>query len=140
MVVHRVIDRLRQLLEAHEISGVVSAYLFGSHARGVSHSESDLDLGVLLDRSLHPHAQDRFEQRLRLISLLGSPPDPAIDLVILNDVHPSLGRAVASGGKLLFCSDAEKNHQWVRDVQLMAADLDPFLDRMRRIKLEALAP
>lgn len=39
----------------------------------------------------------------------------------------------------IFCSDAAADHAFVRDVQLRAADLEPFLRRLRRVKLEALA-
>ena len=39
----------------------------------------------------------------------------------------------------LACSDAERTHAFVRDVQLMAADLEPFLQRMRRLKIERLS-
>lgn len=131
-------ERVRALLERREIEGVVSVYLFGSHARGTAHAGSDADLGVLLDFDVHPLAEARFEQRLRFISLLESPGGPAVDLVILNDVPPALGRAIAREGRLIFCSAPERNHAWVRDIQLLAADLDPFLRRMRAIKLEAL--
>jgi hypothetical protein len=36
------------------------------------------------------------------------------------------------------CFDPEADHTFVRDVQLRAADLEPFLQRVRRVKLEAL--
>lgn len=38
----------------------------------------------------------------------------------------------------MYCRDAEADHGFVRDAQLRAADLVPFLQRMRRIKLETL--
>jgi uncharacterized protein len=134
-----ILQRIRRLVESGEIDGVVAVYLFGSHARGTAHSESDIDLAVLLDRQIHPQSEQRFEQRLRWIALLGSPERPAIDVVILNDVPPLLGRAIVTKGKLLYCSDPEQNHASVRDILLMAADLEPFIERMRRIKLEALS-
>ena len=37
--------------------GLLSAYLFGSHAEGRSHRESDLDVGVLLSHDVHPTAR-----------------------------------------------------------------------------------
>ena len=33
--------------------GVVAVYLFGSHAAGRAHRESDVDIGVLLDRHMY---------------------------------------------------------------------------------------
>ena len=39
---------------ARAIPGIVAVYLFGSVAEGREHTESDVDLGVLLDWSLYP--------------------------------------------------------------------------------------
>lgn len=120
-------------------SGVVSAYLFGSHAAGRAHRESDVDLAVLLDFRKYPAARERFDARVRLIgtleNLLGR---TDVDLVILNDAPPELGARIVTEGKRLFCSDEELDHAYVRDIQLRAADLRPFLEKMRRIKLEAM--
>jgi hypothetical protein len=49
-----------------------------------------------------------------------------------------LGARVVTEGKRLFCSDDDTDHAFVRDIQLRAADLRPFLEKMRRIKLEAM--
>jgi len=51
-----------------------------------------------------------------------------------------LGRHIVTTGRRVYCHDAEADHAFVRDVQLRAADLEPFLRRARRIKLDALAP
>jgi len=63
----------------------------------------------------------------------------AVDVVVLNDAPPGLGRHIATKGRRVYCGDAEMDHAFVRDVQLRAADLEPFLRRARRIKLDALA-
>jgi len=49
-------------------------------------------------------------------------------------------RRIVTDGRRIFCRDSEIDHTFVRDVQLRAADLQPFIDRMQKIKLEALAP
>ena len=73
------------LLEAAP-KGLVSAYLFGSHARGQAHSESDIDVGVLLHPELYPSVQARFAARLRLTAwLIGALGVNAVDMVVLND-------------------------------------------------------
>jgi predicted nucleotidyltransferase len=131
---------LKTYFEERPEMGVASVYLFGSQAEGRAHSESDVDVAVLLDRGKHPTAGDRFDARVRLgselISVLGT---NAVDVVILNDVPPLFGRRILYEGKKLFVGDPEADHVFTRDVQLQAADLAPFLERMRRIKLEALA-
>jgi len=132
-------SRLVQRLGSTEFPGIVSAYLFGSEAEGRPHAESDVDVGVLLDRRRFPSARERFDQRLRLSARLsGAAGERRIDVVILNDVPSPFARRIVTSGRRLLCSDAEAEHAFVRDVQLRAADLEPFLRRMRRIKLESL--
>ncbi len=119
--------------------GVVSAYLFGSHAAGRPHRESDLDLAVLLDRAVYPIARTRFDARLRLTGDLGrAARRDDIDLVVLNDAPPTLARAILTRGRRIFCRDAEADHVCLRTALLRAADLDPFLRRMRAVKLAVL--
>ena len=118
--------------------GLVSAYLFGSRANDRSHRESDLDLGVLLDRTVEPAA--RFAERVRLSSLLpGLVGIRDVDVVILNDAPPLLSRRVVLDGVRVACVDPEADHAFRRDVQLRSADLEPFLRRTRARKLEAIA-
>jgi predicted nucleotidyltransferase len=132
--------RLSLALQRVEAEGVVSVYLFGSHAEGRAHRESDVDVGVLFDRRALPGARDRFEAGLRLSSQLQSSLSTrSVDLVVLNDAPPGLGRRVVSRGRRLVSFDAGADHAFVRDVQLRAADLEPFLQRARKLKLEALA-
>lgn len=131
--------RLTAALQEAGAEGVVSAYLFGSHAEARAHRESDVDVGILLDRRALPGARDRFEAGLSLSSRLQSSLGTRnVDLVVLNDAPPGLGRHVTRGRRLV-CFDAETDLAFVRDVQLRAADLEPFLQRARRLKLQALA-
>jgi predicted nucleotidyltransferase len=133
-----VAEVLTRVLE-REDKGLVSAYLFGSLAEGRAHRQSDVDVGVLLSREHLPTAAQRFEARVRLSSRLGAELRRAVDVVVLNDVPPGLGRHVVTRGIRVLCRDPEADHAFVRDVQLRAADLEPFLRRLRRVKLEALA-
>jgi predicted nucleotidyltransferase len=118
---------------------LASAYLFGSHAAGRAHRESDVDVGILLRYDRCPSERERFEEGLRLASLLGGVVEQArLDLVVLNDAPPGLAARVVTTGRRLVCADGEVDHAFRRDVQLRAADLEPFLRRARAIKLEAL--
>ena len=119
--------------------GLVAAYLFGSHAEGRAHRESDIDIGVLLRYDLYPSARARFEERLRLSSALSARLHQTIDVVILNDAPATLGCRIVTSGVRVFLGDKERDHAFVRDIQLRAADLKPFLRRMRALKLQALA-
>ena len=119
--------------------GVQAAWLFGSHCQGRSHRDSDVDVAVLLEHGRYPDARSRFEARVAMtadiIALLHR---NEIDLVVLNDAPPRFARRIVLDGRRVHCSDAEAEHAFRRDVQLRAADIGPFLDRMRRIKMEAL--
>src|SRR5207253_5888982 len=96
--------------------GLVSAYLFGSHAAGRAHRESDVDLGVLLDRTVYPAETDRVEEQLRLVaSLTHAVQGASIDLVILNDAPPTFARHIVTHGKRIFCGDLEADHVFLRD-------------------------
>lgn len=120
------------------VPGVASAYLFGSYAEGRAHRESDVDVGVLLRFDRHPTAHARFEVRLRLQADLGTALGREVDVVILNDAPPLLARRIAVHGRRVFCTDAEADHAFVRDAQLRAADIEPFIRRARRTTLAAL--
>ncbi|HEX9808327.1 MAG TPA: hypothetical protein VGC25_01810 [Alphaproteobacteria bacterium] len=41
-------------------------------------------------------------------------------------------------GVRIYCADPASDHAFVRDVQLRAADLAPFLRRTARVKLAAI--
>jgi predicted nucleotidyltransferase len=135
-------SRIQQQLEKRlreEGSDLISAYLFGSEAEDRAQPESDVDLGVLLAARFADPAL-RFEHRLALSARLGSGfGSRNLDLVVLNDAPPLLARHIVTRGRRLVCTDPEADHAFVRDVQLRAADLEPFVRRMRRIKLERMA-
>ncbi len=133
-------SRITSLLEGSDGRGVVAVYLFGSHATGRAHRESDLDLGVVLRHDEFPTATARFEAGLRLHALMaaaggGTP----VDVVVLNDAPPGLAAAVVTTGRRLVCLDAEAEHAFRRDAQLRAADLEPFLRRAAILKRQAIA-
>jgi predicted nucleotidyltransferase len=131
---------LSAVFEGLRPGGTVAAYVYGSHAEERAHAESDVDVGVLLDRRVFSTAAQRFEERVHLSALITA--EAAVrdlDLVVLNDVPPLLGRRIVTTGRRIYCSDRDLEHAFVRDVQLRAADLVPFLRRTRQVKLTALA-
>jgi len=78
----------------------VSAYLFGSLAEGRSHRESDVDIGILLDRTKLPEKSGRFEVRIRLGSQLAvALGRNDLDIVALNDAPPSLAARIVTRGR-----------------------------------------
>ena len=121
------------------VPGVISAYLFGSMANGRAHRESDVDVGLLLERKVYRTPADRFEARLRLAGRLGAAVARDVDLVILNDSPPQLARHILTRGLRLMISNVAADHDFLRTVLSRAADLEPFLNSTRRLKLVSLA-
>ena len=120
--------------------GVQAAWLFGSHAEARSHRESDVDVAVLLKHGRFPGARARFEARVAMTAdLIAVLHRNEVDLVVLNDAPPLFARRIVLDGRLVHCADADAEHAFRRDVQLRAADITPFFERMRRIKLEGLS-
>ena len=132
-------DVLAKVLEHGAPDALLAAWLFGSYAESRQQRDSDVDVGVLFDRSCLPNARDRFEEGLGLTAALlqvTAPHQP--DVVVVNDAPPGLAVRIVTTGHLLMCRDPEAEHAFRRDVQLRAADLEPFLRRSRRIKLDAI--
>lgn len=135
-----VADRLARFFATRSIPGVVAVYLFGSQATARVHRESDVDVGVLIDRTALPSTADRFELRLELLAeLTGLFGDRPVDVVILNDAPPLFARKILHEGHRVFLVDAEQDRAFWRDTQILAADLEPWLRRAWAKKLEALA-
>jgi predicted nucleotidyltransferase len=131
---------LGRFFEASAWTGLISAYLFGSHAAGRAHRDSDVDVGVLLAPGVYATARERFDAGVRLSAELGTAlATDRVDLLVLNDGPPHLGRHVVTAGRRVWVADPERDHAFVRDVQLRAADLEPFLRRTQRLKLAAIA-
>lgn len=131
--------RLRERFPSDRYPEVVSLYLFGSVAEGTTHRDSDIDVGVLVDRDAAPSRADRSELRVRLGSeLIALTGRNEVDVVVLNDAPPLLARAIVTGGKRLLCRNEEDDRRFVLDTLLRAADLEPWLRRMKRIKTDAL--
>lgn len=135
------VDALAAAAAAAVPDGLVSVYLFGSHASGRSHRDSDLDVALLLDRRCCVTPESRFEARVALASRLGrfAGRGGLVDVVVLNDAPPHLVRRIMTEGRRLSCRDEAQDFAARRLALSRAADLEPFLRRMRALKLEALA-
>ncbi len=119
-------------------AGVVSAYVFGSHAQGAAHRESDVDVAVLFDRAAVPDRAERGRRAVRLsAALVAATHCNAVDVLVLNDAPPEVAVAAVAGVRV-YCADAEADHVFVRTACLRLGDLRPFLERTRRVKLETL--
>ena len=125
-------SRLRASLSAR--GDVLSAYLFGSVARGTATSASDVDVAVLLAADpprtldgLHLGLEDDFERAL------GIP----VQLVVLNRAPCDLVHRVLRDGILLLDRDPGARIRFEVDARNRYFDLQPFLRRYRRFPVDA---
>jgi uncharacterized protein YutE (UPF0331/DUF86 family)/predicted nucleotidyltransferase len=118
---------LRIYLEEKAPKGILSVYLYSERGDEGTARDSDLDIAVLVDPHLYPDRKARAQLRIGLASdVAHALRDDHVDLVILNDASPTLGRKVVTGWPRVFCGDPGADHAFVRDVQLQAADTELF--------------
>ena len=115
------------------------AWLHGSRARRVAHSESDIDIAVLLDAGHAASPASIKDSIWRLAGALGrEAPSDRLDLVFLNDAPALLRHRVIRDGILLFArSEAARVHfvlRTIRDYQ----DIEPRLREHTRRRVERL--
>lgn len=80
---------------------VLIAYLFGSYARGVETTKSDIDIAILLSEN----PPKMLEYYLHLINELSKVLNNEVDLIILNTAPPLLKHQIIKHGKLVYCKD-----------------------------------
>ena len=131
---------LRAYFAAERPAGVVAAFLFGSLADRTDHAESDVDVAVLLDYGAFPDRTSRSRAAVALgTALIAVVHRNTVDVAVLNDASPELAAAVVTSGVRLHCADVDADRAFARDALLRFADVRPFLERTRRLKLQALA-
>ena len=133
-------DSIRDHFRRISPEDVISVYLFGSEARGGTHDESDVDVGVLFDPARSTRSSERARRRTEIASdLIAATHRNEVDVVVLNDAGPELAALVVQQGRRLYCTDEETDRRFVRDAILRWSDLRPWLRRMRTLKAESLA-
>ena len=135
-------DALRAYFSSEDLrpAGLVAAYMFGSHARGRAHRESDLDVAVLLTHEVYRAMSAPGEFRVRLISdLIAATHENSIDLVLMNQAPPPLNKAILDEGVALVVIDPEQLASFRTMSLSRTAELRPWLDRYRRERMRALA-
>ena len=100
---------------------VVTAYIFGSEAKGTSGLLSDIDIAVFVHEDINK--AERFDLKLRLSNEMSAIMDRMVDLVVLNDSPAQLSYEIIRYGKLIFCSDKSTK------VDLEVNILSRYLDR-----------
>ena len=128
-------ERLRE-------NGVMTVYLFGSHAQGIATQNSDIDFGILLhDSSLVKPGKDilpLYQEMYRILSDV-HPTSEIVDIVFLQSgVSLELQANVVRHGKLLMDEVPMKRAAYEEQVMLRSADFAPLLRMMDEAILERI--
>ncbi len=90
---------------------ILSAYLFGSTALGISNSGSDIDIAIRIDQSLASNSY--LELRIQLTDDLERHLGCKVDIVVLNTASLKMIHQVIVNGRLVFSRDREKEQDYI---------------------------
>lgn len=107
---------------------VIAVYLFGSYAEGKERPLSDIDIGILLDRTDHNAIK---EIRNKCIVELSRILRKDIHLVILNSTREELIRQIFLKGKCILVSDPKKTSQYKMVMLAKVADFLYYRAKMQ---------
>lgn len=119
-------EAVRSILCDHPVEFAV---LFGSAARGESHAESDVDIGVVFEsfRTVRAYRTAREELTADLMSAMGR---NEIDLIDLDDAEPSVARHALSDAVVLLGDPARLSD--LRDRYRVDGNESEFQTRLDR--------
>jgi len=109
--------------------GLVCAYLFGSHARGIATPRSDVDVAVLFEQD---PPRTLAGLHLDLADDLAGVAARPVDLVVLNRAPVDLVHRVLRDGLLLLDLDPSARIRFEVRARNQYFDLLPHLQRYRR--------
>lgn len=126
-----------QLLRKLKNLGVITVYLFGSHATGKAGPQSDFDIAVQMKDSIP--TRQYLDIRLMLMPLFAQFfKDKRVDVIALNEAPPLLAMNVIDEGKILF--EADHDERVALEVSIMRSYLDrlPYEERSYDSLLKSL--
>lgn len=113
---------------------VIFAYLYGSHATGVAHSFSDIDIGVYvpvvsmkdslgLEMSLALAGDRVMQEKLKC------------DVRLMNRLPLAVTGEIVTRGILIYCSDHKARVEYETKVRMAYFDFIPFLRKYQQAYL-----
>ena len=130
-------EELKQISDRYGISTI---YVFGSRAKEIvsrlrgeeafpSYPQSDVDIGIQLNRGRLLSAQDKIQLTIELEDLFSA---SRVDLLVLSEVKPFLALDIIRG-ELLYCRDLDEQARDELYILRRAGDLAHFeRERMRQ--------
>jgi len=114
---------------------IVLAYLYGSSVKGYARSDSDLDLGILLDEKFD--SDPLYPARIAIEIETQARIDRELDVRLLNGMPPRFLRQVIDG-ELVLARDESERVKFETEVIDSYLDFKPFYDQYDRVRRERL--
>ncbi|MBA7679108.1 hypothetical protein ES703_87391 [subsurface metagenome] len=105
---------------------VLLCYLYGSYVSGNRSEFSDIDLGILLDRTYKKHYLYQVDLSLEIEKEFGNKIE--IDLYILNDATPRFLYNIIKCGRIIHSKDETIQHEFEIRVLYDYLEIKPLLD------------
>ena len=113
-----------------DTSEVVSAYLFGSVAEGMSTKHSDVDFAVRLKPGLSTVAKHQI--RMQLIEALELVLKRDVDMVVIDDASLKMIHQVFSHGRAIFTKDERREEAFRLKKQKEYFDFQYYIEKENR--------
>ena len=122
------IERIKALLEKRE--EIDAAYLYGSQARGNEHTDSDIDIGLLLKEEFKPPARYPVRLALKIEKHTGL---ENVDLRILNGKNPRFLQNVLTDSRLIFSKSEEHRIDFESTSLVRYLDMKPVFEERKKM-------
>lgn len=114
---------------------VVSAYLYGSYAKGVIRPESDIDIAIYLKPGTKLSLNDELTLGSEIEKLCGFKP---VDLRVINDMPLTIQGEILAKGILLYSADDKERVAFETRTLALYFDYLPHIERFRKDFLESV--
>ena len=126
-------EKIREVLEGR--NEIILAYLYGSSVRGHLRDDSDLDLGIVLNKGFDP--DPLYTAQIARKIEMQTHFDRELDVRILNGMPPRFLRQVIDG-ELVFSRNESERVNFEMQVIDSYLDFKPFYEQYDRKRRERL--
>jgi len=117
---------------------VLFAYLYGSHATGLVHSFSDIDIGIYVPAAV---TEDRLDLEMSLALSIDRvlKEKSKSDVRVINHLPLAVVGEIVTNGLLIYCRDDKVRIDYETIVRMSYFDFIPFLKKYQQEYLEQMS-
>jgi len=117
---------------------VLFAYLYGSHATGLAHSFSDIDIGIYVPAAV---TEDRLDLEMSLALSIDRvlKEKSKSDVRVINHLPLAVVGEIVTNGLLIYCRDDKVRIDYETIVRMSYFDFIPFLKKYQQEYLEQMS-